>query len=73
MKPARFGRAGFGAGLLSPANCGGLIEAGLGGRQQRFPRQLSPANCGGLIEASSAAALAAAHFATFPRELRGPH
>ena len=36
---------------LSPANCGGLIEAMASLATTPAARSLSPANCGGLIEA----------------------
>ena len=36
---------------LSPANCGGLIEAAYPAKATTASLSLSPANCGGLIEA----------------------
>ena len=61
------------ASELSPAFCGGLIEALLISLFLFGFSALSPAFCGGLIEAIWSSATAAPWRCTFPRVLRGPH
>ena len=73
MKPSSVARGNVSHAGLSPAFCGGLIEAGTVRRTTRCSATLSPAFCGGLIEAALARLRTAAAWATFPRVLRGPH
>ena len=56
---------------LSPANCGGLIEAFRDRDAAAVALALSPANCGGLIEAGSSANSAAARRTLSPANCGG--
>ena len=58
-------------GRLSPANCGGLIEAGRDSLAAVTIRILSPANCGGLIEADAASPRIVGHGELSPANCGG--
>ena len=59
---------------LSPANCGGLIEAVLDGqRADPGGRDFPPRTAGASLKQFRGGHHAVEQVATFPRELRGPH
>ena len=58
---------------ISPAQCGGLIEASLAMSSAASMMSISPAQCGGLIEARRLADSRFAAGRDFPRAMRGPH
>ena len=61
------------ARLISPAQCGGLIEETAIAPSRTKPAWISPAQCGGLIEDDGIEELALLAQTDFPRAMRGPH
>ena len=62
-----------GKAVISPAQCGGLIEASMTFSSSFFMDSISPAQCGGLIEALDPRRVMLIGKRDFPRAMRGPH